>query len=254
MNDHFRIAARLARVFPYDAADKDRTRFLALIAQMSVAFEDLRVESIGIFGGFGDPSSLQRRTRLLYFMRRSFVSLQVFRNALRLLNDCAEFAPLKSAFNEQEVYQWEAAVAHFLNIRKDLNDARNQVGGHFGTQDAERAMKFLDLAEKGRVRRIDPAVAEIEIDDRLNRGEAEGEPRLRLHFAAHLAAAAALPPEGLDEGSSSDDGEPVSEAFQELVGRVFAESMVQATRAMILIGRHWLVPQFRRAEEPNGGL
>jgi hypothetical protein len=144
----------------------------ALIARLSVLYEDLRIEvkataepSIPLL----DATRVQFRQN--YFLRRSIATLVEFAEAIRLLDGCPEFRSIKKQFPTELKDRWNDGVRFFREHERFFKEVRNDVGGHFGLAAARFAIEH----------REGEAVEEI---------ESRAESTIHLPFATDLVATA----------------------------------------------------------------
>ena len=136
--------ALLRKVF-----NSDRKRRLdALLAQLSVLYEDLRIEltaitedsmpKLDVLDPEGEDVDHPERTgayRRHYFLRRSIATLNEFAVALRHLNEeQPEFKLISKSrgFNKEAEAIWSQAIEFFAVNEKLIKEIRHDVGGHFG--------------------------------------------------------------------------------------------------------------------------
>lgn len=177
--------ASLQKVFA-----QGRSPLLDLIAQMSVLYEDLRIENFALTADNEEVKRLDyldSRYRVHYFLRRSMVTLLEFRGSLLQLSKTREFkAESFATFHPDASAARKAnrdlfgivtdALKFFDAHHKILKDLRNAVGGHFSAEAAASATVNVDPG----------AVGKLEIKfDALGKG---GGPK--LFFAGELAATA----------------------------------------------------------------
>lgn len=160
------------------------------MAQMSVLYEDLRIETFALTANDEEVKRLDYldpRYRLHYFLRRSMVSLLEFRGALTRLSRTGNFKAEKRASlqsnpsivkkGNRDLFRTVAnALAFFEKNHKLLKDLRNAVGGHFSYAAAASATTNVES----------DSIGKIEITfDKLRRG---GGPK--LYYAGEIAATA----------------------------------------------------------------
>jgi hypothetical protein len=177
--------ASLQRVFA-----QGRSPLLDFMAQMSVLYEDLRIETFALTANDEEVKRLDyldARYRVHYFLRRSMVTLLEFRGALLQLSKTREFKEGSvAAFHPDASTAGKAnrnlfgivtdAVKFFEAHHKQLKGLRNAVGGHFGAEAAASATFNVEP----------DAIGKLEIKfDALRKG---GGPK--LYFAGELAATA----------------------------------------------------------------
>ena len=161
------------------------------IARLCVLFEDLRIEIYGMrranesAGECFDVAGY--KSRQLYFLRRSLLSIKEFGDAVSCLNRQEKFREWVNRFSGGP-NDWDQAVAYFTKERCDSwATVRNGVGGHFGHKAALDAVKnFADDSTGG-----------VEVTR-----NSDGTHKLVLKFSAEIAATALL---GLTPGTNNED-------------------------------------------------
>jgi len=103
-------------------------------------------------------------------------TLHEFTIALDELDRLPSFQPVRSAFNEVAQYHWARALKYFRKHESYVARMRHHVGGHFGKQAADLAVRNLDSG----------SIDSIEI---VSYGSAGG---AKLLFASEIAATATL--------------------------------------------------------------
>jgi hypothetical protein len=131
---------RLAGVFP---AQGD-TELHALIVCVCVLFEDLRLEIAGISEDslFG-LDECGKDGRRLYFQRRSIATLFEFTCVLEELELLPSFQPIRARFSDIAEYHWKRALKYFGKHKQYVQRMRHHVGGHFGKQAAQLAIRSI---------------------------------------------------------------------------------------------------------------
>jgi hypothetical protein len=177
--------ARLQKVF-----SQGRSDFLNYLAQMSVLYEDLRIENFALTANDEEVKRLDyldKKYRVHYFLRRSMLTLLEFRGALNQLSRTDEFKTEKAATFRRDTSEAKkanrdlfkiiaAALTFFESNHKLLKNLRNEVGGHFSFTAAAAATAHVEA----------DTIGKLEITfDKLRRG---GGPK--LHYAGEIAAAA----------------------------------------------------------------
>lgn len=165
-----------------------KRRLDALIAQLSVLYEDLRLEIhailqdsipiLDVLDSEDDHADHLERVgayRRHYFLRRSIGTLYEFAVALRHLNTESDFKLISNARGFDQA-MWEQAIEFFSKNEKVIRKLRNDVGGHFGEKPARYAIENLD----------GEAVGKIE----LIRGDENNTEDPRLHFVKEIVAKA----------------------------------------------------------------
>jgi len=150
--------ASLKKVF-----NSDSHRLLdAHIAQLCVLYEDLRIEvsalreesmpSLDVLDPAEEHACDPARTgtyRKTYFLRRSTLTLCEFAAGLRLLDDCRDFAVIKSEFDVKTSADWKLAIEFFRKNEPLIKNVRNDIGGHFGFKAATWAVCNLGANSVG---------------------------------------------------------------------------------------------------------
>ena len=166
---------KLRSVFHSDAP----SRVDVYLAQLSVLYEDLGIELESIDSAM--PSALENPTvayRQNYFFRRSLATLSDFAEAIRLLDKCPDFALFRENFHQALLTDWQDGVAYFEGLEQHLKAVRNDIGGHFGSQAAEFAIKEMPHR----------AVGAIEIAEERVHGPDAKRPHLRFAFDIAVSA------------------------------------------------------------------
>ena len=175
--------ASLQKVF-----GQGRSQLLDSLAQLSVLYEDLRIETFALTANDEEVKRLDcldKRYRVHYFLRRSMVTLLEFRGALLRSSNTAEFKAEKARVfhrdaseaqkRNQELFDNVSAALRFFDSKhKLLKSLRNAVGGHFTDAAAASATAHVEASGK----------LEITIDP-LQRGGGA-----KLHYAGEIAATA----------------------------------------------------------------
>lgn len=195
----------------------------ALIARMSVLYEDLRIEfNASKLPDKNNLDVLQPMYRKYYFLRRSTVTLVEFMGSFQTLDQRPEFKTVKKPFDGTATARWEAAREYFTANKKLLKDNRNAYGGHFQLSTSRKVLDDMDPDTPGSV--------EIAFD----RATATAGPR--LHFASELVALAFLM------------HKPASEELESFVRRLFEtirEGWTHCTDTMHTLSVYFIVPRFR---------
>jgi len=156
----------------------------ACVARLSVLYEDLRIETSGMYGEslphFDVNGKVYRR---LYFLRRAILSACEFAEALRLLDECPDFKSVKARLAPELSARWDQGVYVYSQHEPFLKKVRNDIGGHFGHAAAKYAIENLVPTTIGRIR--------IE----------KKEKTIHLYFAEEIAATA------MKRNLSSEDAE-----------------------------------------------
>ncbi len=81
--------------------------------------------------------------RKLYFLRRSIATLYEFAAVIRELDQMPSFQIIRAEFDAVAERQWKRAVTYFQKYDRYVARLRNNVGGHFGSEAGESAIKNL---------------------------------------------------------------------------------------------------------------
>jgi len=177
--------ASLQKVFA-----QGKSTLMDSLAQMSVLYEDLRIETFALTANDEEVKRLDhldKRYRVHYFLRRSIATLLEFRGALIKMSRTQDFkAERASCFHQdasltrksrRELFDMVSDALRFFDSHHSvLKNLRNAVGGHFGDAAAHQATANIDSS----------AVQKLEvIFDKSRRG---GGPK--LHYAGEIAATA----------------------------------------------------------------
>jgi hypothetical protein len=153
------------------AFPSDGTMLSCQTARLAVLYEDLRIE---VHGTSADSIPVLDVTsasyRSVYFLRRSIASLVEVAEAVRLLDREPEFGVIKKSLDPIARRLWDRAVRFFGKRERFLEAVRNDIGGHFGQQAAEWAVKNVDTSAMGK----------IEVSEKT----------IHLDFAGEIASAA----------------------------------------------------------------
>jgi hypothetical protein len=130
---------RLREVF-----DPDALEFNAILARLSVLFEDLRIEEYASrLDGLDQLDEGGKGYRKIYFLRRSIATLVEFASAIEMLDQRPEFRKLKKGFNADSVSRWNEAVNYFREGKRYLSEIRADFGAHFDHESARHAIKEM---------------------------------------------------------------------------------------------------------------
>ncbi len=127
------------------------------MAQLSVVYEDLRIETRALTAGEDELTRLDyldKKYRTHYFLRRSMATLLEFRGALSKLSCTEEYkaakfsachpdAPPKQRLRRELFDAVSDALSFFDSHHKLLKRLRNAVGGHFSDAAAASATKHV---------------------------------------------------------------------------------------------------------------
>ena len=167
-----------------------RSQLLVYLAQMSVLYEDLRIETFGITADGDDLKRLDyldNRYRTHYFLRRSILTLLEYRGALLQASKEPEFEAkkepafhpdaTKSQMTQQDLLnRVDAALKFFEKHHKQFKALRNAIGGHFQFSAAQEATTHFEA----------DAIGKLEIKYH-NSGQGGGP---KLYYAGEVAAVA----------------------------------------------------------------
>lgn len=116
----------------------------ARIACLCVLFEDLRIELNGQTAqDLGGLDQCSKPGRKLYFLRRSIATLYEFAAVIEELDKMPSFQIIRARFDGVAEKQWNRATAYFGKYRRYVARLRHNVGGHFGSEAGESAIKNL---------------------------------------------------------------------------------------------------------------
>lgn len=146
----------------------------ARLARVAVLFEDLRLERLATAAD--SIESLDRsgvELRRFYFIRRSIGTLKEFAEALRLLNQSADFGPIRASFGDDAAAKWAKSIRFFERREPYLAKIRNDFGGHFGEEPARFVIEHLHDGP---------------VDFEYESNQAAGTGTARLKFASEIVA------------------------------------------------------------------
>jgi hypothetical protein len=132
------------RVKPLNRVFRAASELDALVARVAVLYEDLRLENVAASEASipaldASGSDLRR----FYFVRRSIATVREFAEALKMLDEHAEFPQVRVRFDAPSRRMWEKSLRFFERWDRHLRDIRNDFGGHFGYPPARFAMDHL---------------------------------------------------------------------------------------------------------------
>jgi hypothetical protein len=139
--------APFSRVFPI--SDEHLS---ARVARLCVLYEDLAIELYGVQSD--EIPVLDRASadiRRHYFPRRSIATLHEFSEAILHLDECPDFAPIKTSFSAGSQHKWDRAVTFLLRTDDPLGKVRKDVGGHFGLKAAYHAVRNFQSTSIGSI-------------------------------------------------------------------------------------------------------
>ncbi|HVP49253.1 MAG TPA: hypothetical protein VMT32_21820 [Bryobacteraceae bacterium] len=154
-----------------------RSELLNIVAQLSVLYEDLRLEvgELHIVYGNGELEEPEMQYRGIYFLRRCLQTLSEFRGGLTRLRMTSEFKQTVGSLTAVDA-SYIAAADKYLQQNSDrIKELRNELGGHFRLAGIEFAAKHFSNVV-GKVT--------------WNRTPGPGSPGLECPFAADLVAGA----------------------------------------------------------------
>jgi hypothetical protein len=156
-----------------------RSPLLDSLAQLSVLYEDLRIETFAITANEEDVKRLDElsaKYRINYFLRRSIATLLEFEGALNKLSKTSEYKAARDNIDRGLIRTVSEAIRFFQHHHRLLKSLRNDIGGHFNDDAAAFA-----------TRHTEPDVtAKIEITFHPFRDGGGA----KLHFAGEIAATA----------------------------------------------------------------
>lgn len=104
-----------------------------LIAEICVLYEDLKLETEKLFHVASDlqrEGEVKKPFEVLYYIRRSTVSLNEYRRALNALNAENGFRQRLDSLEVKHVRQIAEANRYFQANQKQIKDLRDAFGGH----------------------------------------------------------------------------------------------------------------------------
>lgn len=123
--------------------DPEQAQFSAILARLSVLFEDLRIEECGSRLDTLDDLDVIKGYRKIYFLRRSIATLVEFAGAIEMLDQRPEFRALKRQFDHNVQERWDEAAKYFRDWKRYLSERRADFGGHFDHGSALHAVKEM---------------------------------------------------------------------------------------------------------------
>lgn len=121
-------------------------RFAEAIAALTVLYEDLRVElhCLTEKNLAAIDALIDHQFRVIYFLRRSILTLDEFSAVARCLEKQQRFQRLQISFTEEEKRKWDRSLNYLARLKKyKIRDIRNDVAGHFGLKAATRAIEMI---------------------------------------------------------------------------------------------------------------
>ena len=135
-----------------DVLDPTNLEFHAIIARLSVLFEDLRIEEYASRPERPEELDIIGKSyRKMYFLRRSIATLVEFPSAIEMLDQRPEFRKLKRNFNRDVQKRWDDATKYFREQKKYLSERRADFGGHFDHASAKHAVKKIHPETAGQI-------------------------------------------------------------------------------------------------------
>ena len=193
----------------------------ALIARLSVLYEDLRIETFGIIEEeLPRLDYTDKSYRKNYFLRRSVGTLIEVAEAIRMLDQNPDFQLVKASFDDRHRIRWNRAIRFFKRFQPLLQLVRNDIGGHFGHAAARYAIQNMESSVVGR----------IEIAR-----EAPNRAGVKLHFAGEIVVNAML------RHRRSD----APEVYVSRLYRIIALGYGQAIKSIDSINAYYLWNRFR---------
>jgi hypothetical protein len=125
-----------------------------LIAEIYVLYEDLKLETEKLFNFAIDlqrEGDVKKPYEVLYYIRRSTVSLNEYRRALNALNAEKEFRHKLASLDKKYVLQIEEANRYFQANQKQIRGLRNTFGGHINPAFARHATANFAPNEVGKI-------------------------------------------------------------------------------------------------------
>ena len=201
-----------------------RSPLLDSLAQLSVLYEDLRVETFAITASETELTRLDElgyKYRRNYFLRRSIATLLEFEGGLHRLSKTDEYKASRAGIDKALIRRVTDAIRFFQKHHKLLKSLRNDIGGHFNDEAAAFATSHIEPA----------AIAKIEVTFHPS-GKGGG---VKLHYAGELAATAFT--------KSLPGIKPRSEEIEDAI-RMIAEAYAYATGALHALAIAFLWDRF----------
>lgn len=189
-----------------------RSPLLDSLAQLSVLYEDLRVETFAITASETELTPLDElgyKYRRNYFLRRSIATLLEFEGALHRLSKTHEYKASRADVDRALISRVTDAIRFLQKHHKLLKSLRNDIGGHFSDEAAAFATSHAET----------DAIAKIEVTFHPS-GKGGG---VKLHYAGEIAATAFT--------KSLPGIKPRSEEIEDAI-RMVAEAYAYATGAL----------------------
>jgi hypothetical protein len=189
-----------------------RSPLLDSLAQLSVLYEDLRIETLAITSN-GEVLKrldvLSSRYRANYFLRRSIATLLEFEGALNKLSKTPEYKTARGTVDRGLIRRVTDAIRFFQEHHRLLKSLRNDIGGHFNDEAAAFATRHAEP----------DAIVKIEIA--FHPSGRGGGPK--LHYAGEIAATAFT--------KSLPGREPRADEIKEVICTI-RDAYAHAARAM----------------------
>ena len=135
-----------------DVLDPTNLEFHAIIARLSVLFEDLRIEEYASkLERLEELDIISKNYRKMYFLRRSIATLVEFASAIEMLDQRPEFRRIKREFNSDVRKRWDDAAEYFRHQKKYLSERRADFGAHFDHASAKHALKKIHPETVGQI-------------------------------------------------------------------------------------------------------
>lgn len=120
------------------------SEFNAILARLSVLFEDLRIEEYASrLDRLDQLDDIGKGYRKIYFLRRSIATLVEFASAIEMIDQRPEFRKLTKSFNADCTLRWNEAAAYFRDWKAYLSKIRADFGGHFDHGSARHAVEEM---------------------------------------------------------------------------------------------------------------
>jgi hypothetical protein len=125
-----------------------------LIAEICVLYEDLKLETEKLFHAAEDlqrEGEVKKPFEVLYYIRRSTVSLNEYRRALNTLNAEKGFRRTLASLDVKDVRAVAGANRYFQANHKQIKDLRDAFGGHIVPAYARHATANFAPNEVGKI-------------------------------------------------------------------------------------------------------
>lgn len=134
-----------------DVFDPAQPEFSAILARLSVLFEDLRIEEYGSRLDTLDDLDIVKGYRKIYFLRRSIATLVELAGAIEMLDQRPEFRRIKQRVDPEVQKRWEDAAQCFRDWKSYLSACRADFGGHFDHGSARHAVSEVHPGTVGQL-------------------------------------------------------------------------------------------------------